>query len=159
MNLLVFFPKTPIFLSSKDLNYYTIIVNLNNYKDVLSMERSRFEFLVEELNMYEGVEEVFVLNKEGEVIFKSEDFPLTNDETRAILKAWKQKEPSLTFQNSRYAILKNDELQLAAKNIAGGKGNIVGSATKEGDYLIAHTRDEGLILLEWSIHINKVAWS
>jgi hypothetical protein len=55
--------------------------------------------------------------------------------------------------------LKNDEIQLAAKNIVGGKGNVVGSITKEGDYLIAHTRDEGLIVLEWSIFINKVAWT
>jgi hypothetical protein len=123
------------------------------------MERSRFDYLVEELKMYEGVEEVFVLNKEGEIVFKSEEFPLTNEETKLILKSWKQKEPSLTFQNLRFAILKNDEIQLAAKNITGGKGNIVGSVTKEGDYLIAHTQDKGLILLEWSIHINKVAWS
>ena len=123
------------------------------------MERSRFDYLVQELNQYEGVEEVFVLNKEGDLIFKSAEFPLTNEESRQILHAWKQKEPSLTFQNLRYAILKNDEIQLAAKNITGGKGNIVGSVTKEGDYLIAHTQDAGLILLEWSIHINKVAWS
>ena len=132
---------------------------LNKRYQLLTMERSRFDYLVEELKMYEGVEEVFVLNKEGEIVFKSEEFPLTNEETKLILKAWKQKEPSLTFQNLRFAILKNDEIQLAAKNIAGGKGNIVGSVTKEGDYLIAHTQDEGLILLEWSIHINKVAWS
>ena len=63
------------------------------------------------------------------------------------------------FQNYRFAVLKNDEIQLAARNISGGKGNIVGSVTKEGDYLVAHTRDEGLIILEWSIFINKVAWS
>ncbi|GAG87094.1 unnamed protein product [marine sediment metagenome] len=38
-------------------------------------------------------------------------------------------------------------------------GFIVGRIAKDGDYLIAHTRDEGMILLEWSIFINKVAWS
>ncbi|MFW9900948.1 MAG: hypothetical protein ACFFDY_06635, partial [Candidatus Thorarchaeota archaeon] len=76
-----------------------------------------------------------------------------------ILNAWKTKEASLTFQNYRFAILKNDEIQLAAKNIGAGKGNVIGSITKEGDYLVAHTRDEGMILLEWSIFINKVAWS
>jgi sensor domain CHASE-containing protein len=123
------------------------------------MERERFYYLVDELNTYKGVEEIFVLNKEGEIIFKSTEFPLTPEEAKAILISWKQKKPSLTFQDQRYAILKNDDLQLAAKNIIGGKGNIVGSITKEGDYLIAHTRDEGLIILEWSIHINKVAWS
>jgi hypothetical protein len=115
--------------------------------------------LVLNLKEQEGVEEVFLLNSEGDVLYKSEDFPISNEESRALLKAWREKESAISFQNARYAILKNDEIQLAAKNITGGKGNIVGSVTKEGDYLVAHTRDEGLIILEWSIFINKVAWS
>jgi hypothetical protein len=123
------------------------------------MEEKRFFHLVEQLREFEGVEEVFLLNNEGNIIFKSEDFNLTSEEAKGILNAWKQKESALTFQKNRFAILKNDEIQLAAKNIAGGKGNIVGSITKEGDYLVAHTRDEGMIILEWSIFINKVAWS
>jgi len=123
------------------------------------MEEHRFFNIVEKLKEYEGMDEIFLLNSEGEVIYKSEDFTLTSDGAKAILKAWKEKEPAIIFQGLRFAILKNDEIQLAAKNITGGKGNIVGSITKEGDYLVAHTRDEGLILLEWSIFINKVAWS
>lgn len=123
------------------------------------MEQQRFNYLVEELRKYDGTEEIFLLDSNGEILFKSEDFPLSNEEAKAMLVAWKQKEPALNFQNYRFAILKNDDIQLAAKNIAGGKGNIVGSITKDGDYLIAHTRDEGMILLEWSIFINKVAWS
>ena len=123
------------------------------------MEEQRFTHLVNALNEYEGVEEVFLLNSDGDIVFKSGDFPLTSEETKGILNAWKTKETSLTFQNYRFAILKNDEIQLAAKNIGAGKGNIVGSVTKEGDYLVAHTRDEGMILLEWSIFINKAAWS
>ena len=123
------------------------------------MEEQRFNQLVNALNEYEGVEEVFLLNSEGDIAFKSGEFPLTSEEAKAILNSWKTKEPALSFQNYRFAILKNDEIQLAAKNIGAGKGNIVGSITKEGDYLVAHTRDEGMILLEWSIFINKVAWS
>jgi len=123
------------------------------------MEEQRFNQLVNALNEYEGVEEVFLLNKEGDIAFKSEDFPLTSEEAKAILNSWKTKEAALIFQNYRFAILKNDEIQLAAKNIGAGKGNIIGSITKEGDYLVAHARDEGMILLEWSIFINKVAWS
>jgi len=123
------------------------------------MEQQRFNYLVEELRKYEGTEEIFLLDSKGEILFKSEDFSLSNEEAKAMLVAWKQKEPALNFQNYRFAILKNDDIQLAAKNIAGGKGNIVGSVTKGGYYLIAHTRDEGLILLEWSIFVNKVAWS
>ncbi|NHJ20571.1 MAG: hypothetical protein EAX91_06495 [Candidatus Lokiarchaeota archaeon] len=123
------------------------------------MEQRRFDYLVNELHEFEGMEEIFALDSEGNILFKSEDFEFSNEEAKAILKAWKEKESALMFQNSRYAILKNDEIQLAAKNIVGGKGNIVGSITKEGVYLIAHTRDEGLIVLEWSIFINKVAWA
>ncbi|MHA1689680.1 MAG: hypothetical protein ACTSUN_10150, partial [Promethearchaeota archaeon] len=67
--------------------------------------------------------------------------------------------PSLMYQGLRYVILKNDELQFVAKNLSRNKGNLLGSKTKEGDYLLVHTRDESLILLEWSIHVNKVAWS
>ena len=123
------------------------------------MELQRFNYLVEQLREYDGMEEIFVLSLEGEILFKSEEFQLSNEEAKTILKAWKEKEPALIFQSNRYAILKNDEIQLAAKNIVGGKGNVVGSVTKGGNYLIAHTQDEGLIVLEWSIFINKVAWS
>jgi hypothetical protein len=123
------------------------------------MEEQRFHSLVEALKEQEGVEEIFLLNSEGDIVYKSEDFQLSIEEARAILSAWKTKETALMFQNHRFAVLKNDDIQLAARNIVGGKGNIIGSITKEGDYLIAHTRDEGLIILEWSIFINKVAWS
>ena len=123
------------------------------------MEEQRFHSLVEALKEQEGVEEIFLLNSEGDIVYKSEDFQLSIEEARAILSAWKTKETALMFQNHRFAFLKNDDIQLAARNIVGGKGNIIGSITKEGDYLIAHTRDEGLIILEWSIFINKVAWS
>ena len=123
------------------------------------MEEQRFQVLVKTLQEQEGIEEIFLLNKGGEVAYKSADFQLSNEEAGALLTAWKTKEPAIMFQNYRFAVLKNDEIQLAARNISGGKGNIVGSVTKEGEYLVAHTRDEGLIILEWSIFINKVAWS
>lgn len=123
------------------------------------MEEQRFYRLVEQFKEFEGVEEVFLLNKEGTLKYKSYDFPLDPDEAKAMLIAWKDKQSALMYKGFRFAILKNDEIQLAAKNIVGGKGNIVGSITKEGDYFIAHTRDEGMILLEWSIQINKIAWS
>ena len=123
------------------------------------MEEQRFHVLVKALEEQEGVEEIFLLNSDGEVVYKSRDFQLSNEEAKVLLTAWKTNEPAVMFQNNRFAVLKNDDIQLAAKNIGGGKGNIVGSITKEGDYLVAHTRDEGLIILEWSIFINKVAWS
>lgn len=121
------------------------------------MDEAKFNSWVSIINEREGVEEVFLLDADGNVVNKSGDFALEADEAKALLKGWKEQEQAIMFQGSRFAILKNDDIQLAAKNIAQGKGNIAGSITKEGDYLIIHTQDAGM-LLEWSIFINKVAW-
>ncbi|MHA1725546.1 MAG: hypothetical protein ACTSXH_11975 [Promethearchaeota archaeon] len=123
------------------------------------MNQDRFNFLVDQVKRYEGVEEIFILSPEGQVIFTAGDHILTSEESRDILSSWKNGAPSLMYQGLRYVILKNDELQFVAKNLSRNKGNLLGSKTKERDYLLVHTRDESLILLEWSIHVNKVAWS
>ena len=124
------------------------------------MDQEKFNWIISELNEYPGVRDVYLLNGEGEVIFNSGPSQMDNEEGKSILKAWKEKEPSLNYQKSRFAILKNDDIQLAAKNITGGKGNIAGSITKEGYYLVAHIdQDTDMILLEWSILVNKLAWS
>jgi hypothetical protein len=121
------------------------------------MDEQKFSSVVSTIKERDEVEEIFLLDKEGNIVFKSEEFPLETEEAKTLLQAWKNKETAVIFQGSRFAVLKNDEIQLAAKNIAQGKGNIAGSVTKEGDYLVVHTKDEGL-LLELSIFINKVAW-
>jgi regulatory protein YycH of two-component signal transduction system YycFG len=124
------------------------------------MDQEKFNRIVDDMNEFSGVKDIYLLNSDGEVIFKSGILELTKEEGKKLLKAWKEKEPSLTYQNFRYAILKNDDIQLAAKNIVGDKGNIAGSITKEGDYLLIHTDSETeMILLEWSILVNKLAWS
>ncbi|MFX1276649.1 MAG: profilin family protein [Promethearchaeota archaeon] len=121
------------------------------------MDEQKFNEASSELKENEAVDEVFLLDKDGNIKFKSGDFTLSDDEAKGIIKTWTQKENALMFQGSRFAILKNDDIQLAGKNIAQGKGNVVGSITKDGDYLVAHTKDEGMIL-EWSVLINKIAW-
>ena len=72
------------------------------------MEEQRFQTLVNALREQEGVEEIFLLNSDGEVIFKSEDFQLSNQESKALLTAWRTNEPAIMFQNNRFAVLKND---------------------------------------------------
>ena len=121
------------------------------------MDEQKFKEAAAELKESEAVQEVFLLDKDGNVKFKSEDFQLSDEDAKGIIKTWKEKENAIMFQGSRFAILKNDDIQLAGKNIAQGKGNVVGSITKDGDYLVAHTKDEGMIL-EWSVSINKIAW-
>jgi hypothetical protein len=125
----------------------------------MKMDKVEFDKVVEDLNEYEGIDKVFLLDKDGKVLYKSQEFILSSEEAKNILKSWKEKESAILFQGDRYAVLKNDEIQLAAKNIVGQKGNLAGSVTKEGNYLVAHiTNDTGMILLEWSIFVNKVAW-
>jgi len=121
------------------------------------VDEAKFNSIVSTIKEREEVKEIFLLDAEGNIAFKAGDFPLEADEAKAILKSWKEKEQAIMFQGSRFAILKNDDIQLAAKNIAQGKGNIAGSITKDGDYLIIHTEDAGM-LLEWSIWVNKIAW-
>ena len=124
---------------------------------MIDMDEQKFNEASKELKNNEAVEEIFLLDKEGNIKYKSGDFNLSTEEAKGIIKIWTDKENALMFQGSRFAILKNDEIQLAGKNIAQGKGNVVGSITKDGDYLVAHTKDEGMIL-EWSVLINKIAW-
>ncbi|MHA1291918.1 MAG: profilin family protein [Promethearchaeota archaeon] len=121
------------------------------------MDEKKFNSIVNELKENEGVQEVFLLDNTGQIIYKSDNFNLDLEEAKNLLNDWKNKQGAIIFQGNRFAVLKNDDIQLAAKNIAQGKGNVVGSITKEGTYLVAHTKDEGM-LLEWSILINKLAW-
>ncbi len=121
------------------------------------MDEEKFKSIVARLKAREEVEEIFLFDADGDIIYKSEEFPLEDEEVKALLHSWKNKETALIFQGSRFAILKHDNIQLAAKNIAQKKGNILGSITKEGDYIIVHTQDAGM-LLETSIFVNKVVW-
>jgi len=115
---------------------------------------------VNDLKEYEGVEEVFLLNNEGEILFQDGGSGFSSEEAKKLLSDWKNKNKAIFYQGNRFAIIKNDTLQLAAKNIANDMGNIAGSITNEGDYLIAHiAKKTNIILLEWSILINKLAWS
>jgi hypothetical protein len=123
------------------------------------MNQQEFHRIIDDLNEYNGVEIVLLLNSEGNIIFTSEDSNLDRTEIKNLFKAWKDRESSIIFKNQRYAILKNDDIQLAAINTTGKKGNIAGSITNEGDYLLAHiSNNTELTLLEWSIHVNKIAW-
>ncbi len=124
------------------------------------MTEDIFQKYKEQLSEYEGIEVIILLDKDGNVLIKSSDIDFSDIDGREFLDSWRSRKSSINFLNFRYAILKNDELQLAAKNIAQGKGNIAGSKTKNGNYLIVHiSKETGMILLEWAILVNKVGWS
>ena len=89
------------------------------------MDKIKFEEAVSELKENEAVEEVFLMDKDGNIKFKSEEFTISEEEARGIIATWREKKSSLMFQGARFAILKNDDIQLAGKNIAQGKGNVV----------------------------------
>ena len=123
------------------------------------MDEQKFNRIVTDLNEFEGVQEVHLLNEEGNIIFKSGEYSINDKESIKLLYSWKNKESAISYQNFRYAIIKNDEIQLAAKNNSADKGSIAGSITSEGDYLIVHiAKETDIILLEWTILVNKLAW-
>jgi len=124
------------------------------------LDEKKFNRIVNDLQQYEGVEEVYLLNDEGKILFQEGELEFSLVEAKKLLSDWNNKDKAIFYQGNRYAIIKNDSIQLAAKNIVNDMGNIVGSITSEGDYLIAHiAKKTNIILLEWSILVNKLAWS
>ena len=67
---------------------------------MIIMDVDKFTQIVEDINEYEGVEEVILLNNEGKVLFKSNDFPITNEESKSLLDAWKNKFSTLQVQEA-----------------------------------------------------------
>ena len=123
------------------------------------VDEQKFNRIVDELNEYIGVEEVFLLNTDGDIIFTHGDYSISPEEAKNLLNSWKNKESSISYQNCRFVLIKKEEIQLAGKNTVDNKGNIAGSVTNEGDYLLAHiAKETDIILLEWSILVNKLAW-
>lgn len=108
---------------------------------------------------YEQIKEAILIDSLGNLLFKSEDFSLGESEPKDLLDSWKNTKGALTFMGTRYIILKWDDIQLAAKNIK-GTDNICGSISPDGDYFVVRIDDaEGkLLLIEWSIHVNKKVW-
>lgn len=123
------------------------------------MNESKFNKLVDKLKKeYDEIKEIFLLDSSGNIIFKSENFDLSEIEAKEILTSWKHKKSFLIFMRNRFAIVKWAEIQLAAKNIH-GEGSICGSITPEGEYFITHIEEsKDLLLIEWSIMINKQVW-
>ncbi|MBN1801249.1 MAG: hypothetical protein JW891_07055 [Candidatus Lokiarchaeota archaeon] len=123
------------------------------------MEQEKFSRIVDDLNVYKGILEVILLDETGEILYRHGEDTLSAEEARNLLSSWKNKESAIAYNGYRYAMVKKEEIQLAAKNTSDGMGSVVGSITNEGDYLIAHIGQETeIILLEWSILINKLAW-
>ena len=121
-------------------------------------ESTFFQLIVELKEEYKEVKEIFLLDPSGNIIFTSENFSLDEIEAKEILNSWKNKKSFLTFMGKRFAIVKWDDIQLAAKNIH-GEGSICGTVTPEGEYFIAHIEEsKELLLIEWSIMINKQVW-
>ena len=124
------------------------------------MNEDTFKTLVTNLRSeYDQIKEALLIDSSGNLLFKSEDFALGENEPKDLLDSWKNTKGALSFMGTRYAILKWDDIQLAAKNIK-GTDNICGSITPEGEYFVVSIDDtEGnLLLIEWSIHINKKVW-
>ncbi|MHA1734733.1 MAG: hypothetical protein ACTSU5_22580 [Promethearchaeota archaeon] len=99
-----------------------------------------------------------ILDKDGKILFKSDGCPLTEDEARAVMKAWMNHEGRVEIAGVGYPILKSEPEQLAARNVA-GKGAIVGAITSSKDYAIAHLNPQCTTPLGGAaIQFGDLAW-
>ena len=87
-------------------------------------------------NQNANIEKGCLLSPAGDVLFSAGDWDVSGD-AKALLEAWLNHGPRLEVQGTGYSILRSEPEQLVSKNIA-GKGSVVGSITKGGNYLIAH---------------------
>lgn len=82
-----------------------------------------------------NVEQGCVLDPDGNVLFIGGDWDPSAD-AKALLEQWLNHGPRLSVQGTGYSILRSEPEQLISMNIA-GKGFVVGSVTKAGNYLVA----------------------
>ncbi|MFX0099432.1 MAG: hypothetical protein ACFFCS_07605 [Candidatus Hodarchaeota archaeon] len=83
-----------------------------------------------------NVDQGCVLDPDGNVLFLGGDWDPSAD-AKELLDQWLNHGPRLTVQGTGYSILRSEPEQLISMNLA-GKGFVVGSVTKAGNYLIAH---------------------
>lgn len=97
----------------------------------------RYADVFAELQAANGnVEKGCLLDPSGTILFTAGDWDASAD-AKQVLDAWLSHGPRLEIQGTGYSILRSEPEQLVSKNIA-GKGSVVGSITKGGNYLIAH---------------------
>ncbi len=99
-----------------------------------------------------------IMNKEGGIVFKSDNCPITEQEAKDAIDAWLNHKGRIEIAGIGYPILKSEPEQLAARNVA-GKGALVGAITGEQYYAIAHLNPQCTTPLGGAAKIfGDVAW-
>ncbi|MHA1734508.1 MAG: hypothetical protein ACTSU5_21430 [Promethearchaeota archaeon] len=81
-----------------------------------------------------------LLTPDGEVLAEKGSYSPTPREARELVETWlTTRGGGFVLRGVRYAVLKSEPEQLAARNVGGG-GAIVGGPTRDGYYGIAHVR-------------------
>jgi hypothetical protein len=106
-----------------------------------------------------GFTHLLVLSRDGDILYSSEPNFITPDEAKHVMDTWQHNGPAVELGPLRFAVLKWDELQFAAKNVA-TKAGLVGSKTKSGKYaMVKLAPDCPTAILQASIIVNRWSWS
>ncbi|MHA1683411.1 MAG: hypothetical protein ACTSUE_20905 [Promethearchaeota archaeon] len=92
------------------------------------------EVWVELKGTNDNVEECCVLDGGGNLLFTSGGWDLSAD-GGTVVKAWLNRGPRIEIQGIGFSVLRSEPEQFISKNVA-GKGSVVGSITKTGNYLL-----------------------
>ena len=110
-------------------------------------------------NDHPGFVELLVLSESGEQLFTSDPDFATPEETAQLMTAWLTNQPAVEIKEVRYPILKWDELQFAASNVA-GYGALIGAKTKAGNYAVVHLDTSTKTpLLQATVELNRWSWN
>lgn len=106
-----------------------------------------------------GFTHLVVLSYEGDILYSSEPNYISPEEAKHVMETWFHNGPAVELGSLRFAVLKWDELQFAARNVA-TKAGLVGSKTKSGKYAIVKLApDCPMAILQASIVVNRWSWS
>ncbi|MBD3188889.1 hypothetical protein GF325_18830 [Candidatus Bathyarchaeota archaeon] len=94
-----------------------------------------YESLYDELKKSnDNVEQCAVLEENGTLINSSSGWDLSED-GKQLIETWLAHGPRIVIQEIGFSVLRSEPEQFIARNVS-GKGAIVGSITKSGNYLV-----------------------
>ena len=106
-----------------------------------------------------GFGALIVLTRAGEILHMTEPDAMTADQAKHLVDVWFNNKPAVEFGDIRYPVLKWDELQFAAKNVA-KKGSLVGCKTKSDKLVVSKVAgDCPTNIITATIALNRWSWN
>jgi hypothetical protein len=106
-----------------------------------------------------GFGALIVLTRVGDILYTSEPDAMSPDQAKHLVDVWFNNKPAVEFGDIRYPVLKWDELQFAAKNVA-KKGSLIGCKTKTDNFAVVKVAgDCPTNIIQATIALNRWSWN